>query len=260
MTATGEGALITVALVDDVDDVRRLVRTALRFRGGFEVVGEARTGAEAISLAADRRPDIVVLDLGLPDIAGRDVLARVREASPATRVVVLSAMDPTDRSWFEERTAGYVLKDDDIDYLVDLLENVGRTPSDVRVLDASRDIGAGTQARALVREALHDWDLAGIADEATLVVTELVTNAVVHGDSSFRLQLSRTPGAFRIEVVDEGEGTPEPQPQDTEAEGGRGIMLVDAMASSWGVESVPSGKVVWAEIAIPENLTTRDGS
>ena len=260
MTDSGERALITVALVDDVDDVRRLVRTALRFRGGFEVVGEARTGAEAISLAANERPDIVVLDLGLPDIAGREVLARVRDASPSTRVVVLSAMEPTDRSWFEERTAGYVLKDDDIDYLVDLLENVGRTPSDVRVLDAARDIAAGTRARELVREALHDWDLADLVDDATLVVTELVTNAVVHGDSSFRLQLSRTSGAFRIEVVDEGEGTPEPQPQDMEAEGGRGIMLVDAMASSWGVESVPSGKVVWAEIAIPEDLAARGPS
>ena len=78
-----------------------------------------------------------------------------------------------------------------------------------------------------------------IVDDATLVVTELVTNAVTHGGSAFRLQLSRTSGAFRIEVVDEGEGTPEPQPQDIEAEGGRGIMLVDAMSSSWGVENVP---------------------
>jgi CheY-like chemotaxis protein/anti-sigma regulatory factor (Ser/Thr protein kinase) len=246
-----ENAPITVALVDDVDDVRRLVRTALRFRGGFEVVGEARTGAEAIALAADARPDIAVLDLGLPDIAGREVLARVREVSPGTRVVVLSAMEPTDRAWFEERTAGYVLKDADLDYLVDVLENAGRPPTDVRVLDAERDVSAGTQARALVRETLRDWGLVGIDDDAELVVTELVNNAVIHGGSSFRLQLSRTSGAFRIEVVDGGDGTPEPQPQDTEAEGGRGIMLVDAMSSSWGVENVPRGKLVWAEIAIP---------
>jgi CheY-like chemotaxis protein/anti-sigma regulatory factor (Ser/Thr protein kinase) len=251
VTTTGERELITVALVDDVDDIRRLVRTALRFRGGFLVVGEARTGTEAISLAESKHPDIMVLDLGLPDIAGRDVLARVRQVSPDTRVVVLSAMEPTDRGWFEERTAGYVLKDDDIDYLVDLLENIGRTPGDVRVLDAPHDVGAGTRARALVREAVRDWNLAAIFDDAALVVTELVTNAVIHGGSTFRLQLSRTTSAFRIEVVDEGDGTPEPQPQDTEAEGGRGIMLVDAMASSWGVESVPSGKLVWAEIAIP---------
>ena len=244
-------APIRVALVDDVDDILRLVRTALRFRGGFQVVGEARTGAAAIALAADQRPDIVVLDLGLPDIAGRDVLTRVREESPGTRVVVFSAMEPTDRDWFEEQAAGYVLKDADLDYLIDLLENVGRSPVDVRVLDARGDAGAGSKARALVRDALHDWGLAGMADDAAVIVTELVTNAVTHGESDFRLQLSRTPGAFRIEVVDEGQGTPEPQPLDFEAEGGRGIMLVDAMSSSWGVESVPGGKLVWAEIATP---------
>jgi CheY-like chemotaxis protein len=242
---------ITVALVDDVDDIRRLVRTALRFRGGFEVVGEARTGAEAIAIAAEHRPDIVVLDLGLPDIAGRDVLATVREESPTTRVVVFSAREATDRAWFEERAAGYVLKDADLDYLIDLLENVGRTPAHVRVLDAPRDVFAGAKARALVRDVVRDWGLAAISDDAALVVTELVTNAVTHGGSVFRLQLSRTPVAFRIEVVDDGEGTPEPQPQDTEAEGGRGIMLVDAMSSSWGVENAPRGKLVWAEIAIP---------
>ena len=250
MTTT-DPAPIRVVLVDDVDDIRRLVRTALRFRGGFEVVGEARTGAEAIALATDQRPDIVVLDLGLPDIAGREVLARVREESPATRVVVLSAREPTDRAWFEERTAGYVLKDADLDYLVDLLENVGRTPADVRVLDASRDLVAGAEARALLRDALDDWGLLAIIDDAALIVTELVTNAITHGGSAFRLQLSRTSGALRIEVVDDGEGTPEPQPQDPEAEGGRGIMLVDAMSTSWGVENVPRGKLVWAEIAIP---------
>ena len=250
MTAAEHGP-IRLVLVDDVEDIRRLVRTALRFRGGFEVVGEARTGAEAIAIVAEQRPDIVVLDLGLPDIAGREVLARVREESPATRVVVLSAREATDRAWFEERTAGYVLKDADLDYLIDLLENVGRTPADVRVLDAPRDVVAGARARALVRDALRDWGLVAIFDDAALVVTELVTNAITHGGSAFRLQLSRTSGAFRIEVVDDGEGTPEPQPQDTEAEGGRGIMLVDAMSSSWGVENVPQGKLVWAEIAIP---------
>ena len=59
--------------------------------------------------------------------------------------MVLSAREPTDRAWFEERTAGYVLKDADIDYLVDLLENVGRTPADVRVLDASQDVVRGSE-------------------------------------------------------------------------------------------------------------------
>ena len=249
MTGTDAGP-IRVALVDDVEDIRRLVRTALRFRGGFEVVGEARTGADAIAMAAEQRPDIVVLDLGLPDIAGRDVLARVREASPATRVVVFSAREPTDRAWFEERTAGYVLKDADLDYLVDLLENVGRTPADVRVLDATQGVVAGRKARALVRDALHDWDLPAILDDAVLVVTELVTNAVTHGGSASVAAVPHLRG-----VPDRG-GRRGRGHSGAAASGHRGRGWSRAHAGrrdveSWGVENVPRGKLVWAEIAIP---------
>ena len=60
---------VRVLLVDDVADVRRLVRVALRFHGGFEVVGEARAGMQAIELADRLRPDVVLLDLGLPDLS-----------------------------------------------------------------------------------------------------------------------------------------------------------------------------------------------
>ena len=73
---------IRVLLVDDVVEVRRLVRTSLRFRGGFDVVAEASDGAEAIRMAETLRPDVVVLDLGLPDIAGHEVLSHIRAASP----------------------------------------------------------------------------------------------------------------------------------------------------------------------------------
>src|SRR3954454_19085624 len=88
---------IRVLLVDDVVEVRRLVRTSLRFRGGFEVVGEAADGAEAVRLAQQLRPDVVVLDLGLPDIAGREVLSRVREHAPDSKVVVFSGLETPDR-------------------------------------------------------------------------------------------------------------------------------------------------------------------
>ena len=90
---------IRVLLVDDVVDVRRLLRTALRFRGGFEVIGEASDGGEAVQLADSLRPDVVVLDLGLPDIAGREVLSRIRERSPQSKVVVFSGGDTEDRAW-----------------------------------------------------------------------------------------------------------------------------------------------------------------
>jgi len=69
---------IRVLLVDDVVEVRRLVRTSLRFRGGFEVVGEAAYGADAVRLSEELRPDVVVLDLGLPDLDGCELSKQLR--------------------------------------------------------------------------------------------------------------------------------------------------------------------------------------
>ena len=117
---------VRVLLVDDVADVRRLVRIALRFHGGFDVVGEAGAGLQAIELATRLRPDIVLLDLGLPDLAGRDVLTRVREVAPGAKVVVFTGADNDDRAYYEEHAAGYVRKSGDLDYLVELLDDIGR--------------------------------------------------------------------------------------------------------------------------------------
>jgi CheY-like chemotaxis protein len=241
---------VRVVLVDDVEDVLRMVRTALRLRGGFEVVGQARSGLHAIELAARLKPDVVVLDLGLPDIAGEEVLARIRQVAAGTQVVVLSASAPADEAWFTERTAGYVLKDQDVDHLVNLLERIGPGSEDVRVLDLPEDPAAARRARNWVRSALLEWGLDELVDDALLVVSELVGNAVTHAASTCQVSISRTPDSVRIEVTDRGEGTPEPQPESATAEGGRGLVLIGAMSTAWGVEDVPDGKKVWAEIVV----------
>src|SRR5919108_700793 len=67
---------VTVLLVEDVAELRAVVCQALRLRGGFEVVAEADDGSSAVEAAARHQPDIVVLDLGLPDLAGHEALAR----------------------------------------------------------------------------------------------------------------------------------------------------------------------------------------
>lgn len=245
----GAGVVVRVLLVDDVVDARRLVRTALRFRGGFEVAGEAGTGAEAVELASDLQPDVVVLDLGLPDLAGRDVLGRVRASAPSAKVVIFSAADPDDRLWFEENTAGYVLKNEDLDYLVDLLEAAGRPQRQAVEADLPQDLGSVRQARSLVRRALDDWELGHLLDDACLVVSELATNALNHAESSFQVRVSLNPATVRLEVADHGAGTPEPQPHSDTREGGRGLLLIAAMSASWGIEESAGGKVVWAELA-----------
>lgn len=244
---------IRVLLVDDAAAVRRLVRTALRFRGGFEVVGEAGTGGEAVDLARDLRPDVVVLDLGLPDIAGRDVLTRVRDSSPASAVVIFSGTEPVDRAWFDDHAAGYVLKDVELDYLVDLLEAVTLPRAQATAIDLSDDPASVLLARRFVREQLTGWQLEALLDDAFVVVSELATNAIRHAGSAYRVGLSRTGSALRIEIRDSGAGTPEPQPPSSTAENGRGLLLVAAIAASWGIEDADrgGGKVVWAELALP---------
>jgi DNA-binding NarL/FixJ family response regulator len=242
---------IRALLVDDVAEVRRLVRTALRLHGGFEVVAEAGDGAEAVRLAGLHHPDVVVLDLGLPDIAGRDVLGQLREHSPDSRVVVFSGAE-SDDSWVRDHVEGYVLKDAQLDYLVELLASVGGRTSRKTVLDLPNALSSAALARKFVSKTLTEWGMEPLMDSALLVASELAANAVTHADTSFRIQLSLAPTTLRIDVTDSGKGTPEPQPPTVSEEHGRGLLLIGALTTAWGLDDAPgAGKVVWAELAFP---------
>jgi DNA-binding NarL/FixJ family response regulator len=243
---------IRVLLVDDVVEVRRLVRTALRFRGGFHVVAEASDGTEAVRCAADFTPDVVVLDLGLPDLAGHEVLGRIRKVSPTSKVVIFSGGDASEHQWVEGQVEGYVLKDTQLDYLVDLLESVARRETVEAQLELPRELTSVRLARRFVAARLSEWGLESIRDDALLVTSELAANAITHADSACRLRVSLTPTTLRIDVIDTGSGTPEPQPPSATEEHGRGLHLVAAVTTAWGLEMVPDdGKVVWAELARP---------
>jgi CheY-like chemotaxis protein/anti-sigma regulatory factor (Ser/Thr protein kinase) len=240
---------IRVVLVDDVPEVRRLVRTALRFRGGFEVVGEAGDGAEAVMLAGQQQPDVVVLDLGLPDLAGRDVLAGIRERSPVSKVVIFSGTETIDRAQLARQVEGFVLKDDDLDYLIDLLETLGTARQQHATIELRRDLGSVMQARRFVRETFAGWGVSRVVDDALIVVSELVTNAITHADSPCQVRLSIDQASVRVEVFDEGVGTPDPKPPSATSEHGRGLHLIGALTAAWGIQQIPDdGKIVWAEL------------
>jgi DNA-binding NarL/FixJ family response regulator len=99
--------------------MRFLLRTALRLRQGVEIIGEATTSDRATSLAATLQPDIVVLDLGLPDTSGRETFTRIRAAAPKSRIVIYTGHD-SEPDWYERRGAGaYITKDTDPHELVD---------------------------------------------------------------------------------------------------------------------------------------------
>ena len=84
-------ATLNVLLVDDVDEMRDVLRTHLSMSGGFAVVGEASDGHSAVYEARRTQPDAVVLDLGLPDMSNAEVIRDLRAAAPRCRLVVLSA-------------------------------------------------------------------------------------------------------------------------------------------------------------------------
>lgn len=79
-----------VVVADDVDDLRMLLRLALERTERFEVVAEAGDGLEAIEQSRVHQPDLLVLDLSMPNLDGLEALPRILAASPGTRVVVLS--------------------------------------------------------------------------------------------------------------------------------------------------------------------------
>ena len=93
------------------------------------------------------------------------------------------------------------------------------------------------------------WIEAPRQDELAVLVTELVTNAVVHVGGDVRVSLCFDRATVRVEVEDGGEGSPRVLAASPVAEGGRGLRIVDALAEEWGVESDGTGKVVWCVLS-----------
>lgn len=81
---------ISVLIVDDVPDMRTLLRLAMDRHGGFDVVGEASDGYEAIELAGQHKPDLVLLDMAMPNLDGLSAIPRIYEVSSDSRILVLS--------------------------------------------------------------------------------------------------------------------------------------------------------------------------
>jgi|SRR5688572_8993692 len=83
-----------ILLADDHAVVRRLIRSLLQSEDDFVVCAEAATGREAVTLAASEHPDVVVLDLSMPELNGLQAAALIHEHSPDLAIIVLSLHDP----------------------------------------------------------------------------------------------------------------------------------------------------------------------
>jgi serine phosphatase RsbU (regulator of sigma subunit) len=118
-------------------------------------------------------------------------------------------------------------------------------------LDGAADVVP--RARGFVTAALAEEHEA-VVDDARLVVTELVTNACLHGAPPIVVRVRRTDRGVRVEVQDGGHSLPLIPAHSTEAMTGRGLTLVAAVGAAWGVEPAPAGgKVVWVELVDAEH-------
>jgi anti-sigma regulatory factor (Ser/Thr protein kinase) len=111
-------------------------------------------------------------------------------------------------------------------------------------LTLPRDPGAPGRARALLRKHADGLDRVRL-DTAVLLISELVTNAVLHGSGEIRLSIDLGAGGARFAVCDEGDGTPVVRPNPG-PDGGWGLRLVGQLATRWGVHERRTQ--VWFEI------------
>lgn len=105
-------------------------------------------------------------------------------------------------------------------------------------------------ARELVTSQLRAWHVEALSDDAALVVTELVTNAVRYAGTDVELRITPIAGGVRLEVRDGSTRPLRPRSPELRDEGGRGLMLVDALAHRYGVEAEGNGKRVWVEMLV----------
>jgi anti-sigma regulatory factor (Ser/Thr protein kinase) len=108
--------------------------------------------------------------------------------------------------------------------------------------------GSPTAARRFVASTLRRWGIEQAVDDASLVATELASNAVVHGGADFVVRLTWADDVVTISVEDQEAALPAARAKPGTENGGRGLRIVDAIAQEWGAEPSDSGKVVWARL------------
>jgi anti-sigma regulatory factor (Ser/Thr protein kinase) len=110
------------------------------------------------------------------------------------------------------------------------------------------DIESPRRARRFVEEALGDDPAATINGVVALLVSEVVTNAVLHARTEVHLRIGSDGTHVRVEVADACPAGPAKRDFSEQAATGRGMLLVDELADDWGTRPSPDGKVVWFEV------------
>jgi anti-sigma regulatory factor (Ser/Thr protein kinase) len=118
------------------------------------------------------------------------------------------------------------------------------------------EIPAGANAPRTARQLVDDvmvlWECDDIDDVAALLTSELVTNVVRHARTDLLLEVSLRSSLLRVAASDDDPTMPQLRQTDPDAESGRGLYLIDALAHQWGVEPRADGKTVWFDVPVTQ--------
>ncbi|MGQ9516577.1 MAG: response regulator [Anaerolineae bacterium] len=187
---------IRILLVDDHTVVRRGIRSLLELEPDLSVVGEAACGVEAFPLIERSRPDIILLDLRLPDMNGIEVCRRLTQEHPDIPVIILSAFsyEQDVLDCIEAGAKGYVLKDVDVFELIRAIRAVQRGES---VLDPR-------VTRAVMehfRQAGRTAEPAGALTEQEKEIIRLIAQGLTNKEIARKLFLSPNTVKFHISNI-----------------------------------------------------------
>ncbi len=246
-------------VVDDDPDYRLIVGLALQDQPALALAGQAASVEEAVGLAAEQQPDLVLLDLLLVGGDARSTLGDLARAAPECTVLVTSAFAQGDGevSLPSGRIVGHLSKavppsrlPEEIVLLAGMLDTVDQA-LDVAAARLSPEPPSAARARRFVEGTLARWQCEDLLDTVKLLVSELVGNAVAYARSDVEVAVMLLPDRLRIEVADESADWLRRKAPSGESISGRGIDVVETMAESWGVSPRRGGKAVWFELSRP---------
>ncbi|MGW3017108.1 SpoIIE family protein phosphatase [Streptomyces longwoodensis] len=260
----GDGYLATClyAVYDPIASVLHLANAGhippvlVRARDGRSELLELPTGApvgvggvpfEAVPVPVEPGDRLVMCTDGLVEMRGEDIGVGLATLCASAAHPAASMDDACDTIIRALNTRGG--RKDDVALLMARLNGIA--PQDVAEWRFPPRPAEAGRARAVVREQLRDWGLPRLADPAELMVSELVTNAVRHTRARpVEVRLVRG-DTLLCEVDDDDHELPTLRNAGPEAEAGRGLRVVSALAREWGTSRTAAGKTVWFELTLP---------
>lgn len=228
--------------------------TLVRMVGDLDVTSSAVAHRALMKVIADQ-PDAILVDLSgitctVPAALSVFLVAR-REAARWPTIPLLLCAPSSSVAGQLSRAAGLPGTTTVFASVALAARAIGTgtgVPTPMFMEDMLPAVGAARRARNLVTEACRQWDLPALVPDASVVVSELVSNAVVHAKTVFTVRVSLRARYLHLAVRDGSTTSPQIPAGEQHRPGGRGLIVIAALATAWGHLQTYDGKVVWATL------------